>query len=116
MCDAGGYGTLLAFGCVRGARACVCTCANNLQDASGAQCKYENGSLTKHKVQLVARGFTQVSSVDYRKAHFYAPVVHLELPWNSTKCICSYKHTGAIYDSGYCAPLSDCKAVSCAID
>jgi len=40
--------------------------------------KYENGSLTKHKARLVARGFTQVSSVDYREAYLYAPVVRLE--------------------------------------
>jgi len=39
--------------------------------------KYENGSLTKHKARLVARGFTQVSGVDYREAHLYAPVVRL---------------------------------------
>ena len=40
--------------------------------------KYENGSLTKHKARLVARGFTQVSGVDYCEAHLYAPVVRLE--------------------------------------
>jgi len=40
--------------------------------------KYENGSLTKYKARLVARGFTQVSGVDYREAHLYAPVVLLE--------------------------------------
>ena len=40
--------------------------------------KYENSSLTKHEARLVARGFTQVSGVDYREAHLYAPVVRLE--------------------------------------
>ena len=40
--------------------------------------KYENGSLTKYKARLVARGFTQVSGVDYHEAHLYAPVVRLE--------------------------------------
>jgi len=40
--------------------------------------KYENSPLTKHKARLVARGFTQVSDVDYRKAHFCAPVVRLQ--------------------------------------
>jgi len=40
--------------------------------------KYENGSLTKYKARLVARGFTQVSGVDYREAHLHAPVVRLE--------------------------------------
>lgn len=34
--------------------------------------------LIKHKVRLVARGFTQVSGVDYHDAHLYAPVVRLE--------------------------------------
>jgi len=41
-------------------------------------CKYKNSSLTKYKAWLVAHGFTQVSSVDYCKAHLYAPVVCLE--------------------------------------
>ena len=40
--------------------------------------KYENGSLAKHKAQLLVRGFTQVFGVDYREAHLYAPVVRLE--------------------------------------
>ena len=44
----------------------------------GFRRKYENGSLTKHKARLLVRGFTQVFGVDYREAHFYAPVVRLE--------------------------------------
>ena len=39
---------------------------------------YENSPLTKYKVSLVAHRFTQVSGVDYREAHLYAPVVRLE--------------------------------------
>ena len=40
--------------------------------------KFENGTLVKHKARLVARGFTQVSGVDYHDAYLYAPVVRLE--------------------------------------
>ena len=40
--------------------------------------KFQNGTLVKHKARLVARGFTQVSGVDYHEAHLYAPVVRLE--------------------------------------
>jgi Reverse transcriptase (RNA-dependent DNA polymerase) len=40
--------------------------------------KFENGALVKHKVRLVARGFTQISGVDYNEAHLYAPVMRLE--------------------------------------
>jgi len=40
--------------------------------------KFENGLLVKHKARLVARGFTQVSRVDYNEAHLYAPVMRLE--------------------------------------
>ena len=40
--------------------------------------KFENGILIKYKARLVARGFTQVSGVDYHEAHLYAPVVRLE--------------------------------------
>ena len=40
--------------------------------------KFEDGILIKHKARLVARGFTQVSGVDYHDAHLYAPVVRLE--------------------------------------
>ena len=39
---------------------------------------YENSSLTKHKARLIARGFTQISGVDYRGAPLYALVVRLE--------------------------------------
>ena len=39
--------------------------------------KFENGALVKHKVRLVARGFTQISGVDYNEAHLYAPVMRL---------------------------------------
>ena len=40
--------------------------------------KFENGTLFKHKVRLVARCFTQVSGIDYHDAYLYAPVVRLE--------------------------------------
>jgi len=40
--------------------------------------KFENGTLVKHKARLVARGFTQISGVDYNEAHLYAPVMRLE--------------------------------------
>jgi|SRR5882757_3879835 len=39
---------------------------------------YENDLLTKYKARLVACGLMQVSVVDYREAHLYAPVVRLE--------------------------------------
>ena len=40
--------------------------------------KFENGILIKHKTRLVARGFTQVSGIDYHDAYLYVPVVRLE--------------------------------------
>ena len=40
--------------------------------------KFEDGTLVKHKARLVARGFTQVSGIDYHDAYLYAPVVRLE--------------------------------------
>ena len=40
--------------------------------------KFENGALVEHKAHLVARGFTQISGVDYNEAHLYAPVMRLE--------------------------------------
>jgi hypothetical protein len=40
--------------------------------------KFENGALVKHKARLVARGFTQISGIDYNEAHLYAPVMRLE--------------------------------------
>jgi hypothetical protein len=40
--------------------------------------KFENGLLAKYKARVVAREFTQVSVVDYNKAHQYAPVMRLE--------------------------------------
>ena len=38
----------------------------------------ENGALVRHKARLVARGFTQISGVDYNEARLYAPVIRLE--------------------------------------
>jgi len=40
--------------------------------------KFENGTLVKHKVRLVAQCFIQVSGIDYHDAYLYAPVVRLE--------------------------------------
>jgi len=40
--------------------------------------KFENGTLVKHKARIVARGFIQVSGIDYHDAYLYAPVVRLE--------------------------------------
>jgi len=40
--------------------------------------KFENGTLVKHKVRLVAQCFTRVSGIDYHDAYLYAPVVRLE--------------------------------------
>jgi hypothetical protein len=40
--------------------------------------KFEDGTLTKHKARLVARGFTQIAGIDYNEAHLYAPVMRLE--------------------------------------
>jgi len=40
--------------------------------------KFENGTLVKHKARLVARGFIQVSGIDYHDAYLYAPAVRLE--------------------------------------
>ena len=40
--------------------------------------KFKNGALVKHKARLVARGFTQISGVDYNEVHLYAPVMRLE--------------------------------------
>jgi hypothetical protein len=40
--------------------------------------KFEHGTLVEHKARLVARGFTQVSGIDYNEAHLYAPVMCLE--------------------------------------
>jgi len=39
---------------------------------------FENGSLVKHKACLVAQGFAQVFSVDYKEARLCAPVMRLE--------------------------------------
>ena len=40
--------------------------------------KFKNRLLAKQKARLVARGFTQVSGVDYNDTHLYAPVLRLE--------------------------------------
>ena len=40
--------------------------------------KFENGMLIKHKARLVARGFTQVSGIDYHEARLHASAVRLE--------------------------------------
>ena len=40
--------------------------------------KFENSTLVKHKARLVARGFTQISGVDYNEEYFYTPVMRPE--------------------------------------
>ena len=40
--------------------------------------KFKDGLLVKHKACLVARGFSQVSGIDYHNTYLYAPVVRLE--------------------------------------
>jgi len=40
--------------------------------------KFENGTFIKHKARLVARGFTQISGIDYHEAYLYPPVIRLE--------------------------------------
>ena len=44
----------------------------------GLRSKFENGTLIKHEARLVARGFTQVSGMDYHGARLYASVMPLE--------------------------------------
>jgi hypothetical protein len=43
--------------------------------------KFENCALVEHKARLVARGFTQISGVDYNEARLYAPVLRSIAAW-----------------------------------
>ena len=58
--------------------------------------KFEDGLLVKHKARLVARGFPQVSGIDYHDAYLYAPVVRLK----SFRVLISIADTSKLYNSG----------------